>query len=141
MRIRFPRGLEVDTDFIPSNFEELILESFKEFTYGTRKEYMYQDKLSWIDWSGKLLHGHPCCDDAVKKLILKNVEWELDECGELPNAEDFWNIPFMATCYEQGQKDTSLYDHFTGNTHTDEIIMSLLARAIKVVMNYEGEDE
>lgn len=140
MKIRFPRGLEVDTDHIPSDFEALILRAFKEFTEGTSRAYMHHDKLLFIDFCAKLMHGNPDSDDAVKKLILENVEWNLDEYGALPDADTYWDLSFMEACYEQGQRSSCLYDHFTGARRTDDIIMDLLCRAIRVVINYEGED-
>lgn len=141
MKITFPRGVVVDTDAIPADFDTRILEAFKAYTRGTRKEYMYHDKLAFIDWCAKLAHGNYDSDDAVKKLILKNTEWKLDEYGELPDADEFWNLSFMEQCYEQGQKDASLYDHYTGNHRIDDVIMDLLARTIKIVMNYEVEND
>lgn len=127
----------IDTTNIPVDFDTMILEAFKKFTHETREKYMYQDKLAFIDMCVKYLHNAHDSHDVVKMLILRNVKWQLDEYEELPDADEFWDMSFMEACYEQGQMDASLYDHYTGDHHIDDVIMDLLVRVIKTVMNYE----
>lgn len=135
--VSFTRKIRVDVYDVPENFDEMILDAFKDYTHGTRKSFMYQDKLSFIDCMTKYLHKANDSVNCVKDLILRNTEWQLDEYGELPDKDEFWSLDFMADCYENGQKNASLYDHYTGDHHIDDKIMLLLVRAIKVVMNYE----
>lgn len=137
MKIKFPRGIEVDIDNVPEDFDEIIRNSFQEYTALTKKEYRYQDKLGFIDRCAELLHKAEDEADAVKNLILKQTEFELDEYGDFPSADDFWNLGFMEECYSEGKKDMCLYSHYTGEHNKDEKIMQLLYRVIKVVINYE----
>lgn len=138
MKIRFPRGIEVDINNVPEDFDEIIRKSFEEYTALTKKEYRYQDKLCFIDRCAELLHEAEDEADAVKNLILKQTEFELDEYGEFPCADDFWNMGFMEECYKEGKEDMCLYSHYTKDHHEDEKIMQLLYRVVKVVINYEG---
>ena len=135
MKIKFPRNVVVETDNIPQDFEKQIRASFKAYTEGTAEAYTYQDKLAYIDLCRKYLHRAEDTSDCVLALIKEYLEYEVTEQGEIPDKEDYLSVEFMATCYENGR--TNLYDHYTGNHHVDDKIMDLLARAIKVVINYE----
>lgn len=135
MKIKFPRNVIIDTDNIPQNFEDLIRASFEAYTEGTAKDYTYQDKLAYIDLCRKYLHRAEDTSDCVLALMKDYLEYEVTEQGEIPDKEDYLSVEFMATCYENGR--TNLYDHYTGNHRVDDKIMDLLARAIKVVINYE----
>lgn len=135
MNIKFPRGVTVDINNVPQNFEDLIRESFEAFTEGTAADYTYQDKLAYIDLCRKYLHRAEETNDCVLALMKEYLEYNVTEQGEIPDKEDYLSVEFMETCYERGR--TNLYDHYTGNHHVDDKIMGLLARAIKVVINYE----
>jgi len=135
----FPRGIVIDTSDVPVDFETKIQEAFKEYTHGTNPQYMYQDKLGFIDCCVKYLHQAHCSNEAVKNLIKDGVEWNLDEYGDLPDKDDFWSIEFMEHCYEEGRKNAQLYGHYIGRHREDAIIMHLLYRAVKVVMDYKEE--
>ena len=137
MKIRFPRGIEVDINNVPDDFDNIVRNAFGEYTEYTREEYMYQDKLAFIDSCAELLHKAKGSSNAVKRLILKQTEFELDEYGDFPDADDFWNMRFMEDCYNEGKNDMCLYSHYTGDHRKDDQIMHLLYRVIKVVMNYE----
>ena len=139
MKIALPRGVVVDLDCVPMDFDETIKKAFREYTEGTAEDYMYQDKLAFIDRCAELLHKAEDEYQAVKGLILDQTEFELDEYGSLPDADDFWSIEFMETCYKAGKDDMSLYADYTGDRRTNDKIMKLLERVIKVVINYEGE--
>lgn len=45
MIINLPRKLTVDINNIPDDFDEIIKNTFRDYTEGTAKEYTYQDKL------------------------------------------------------------------------------------------------
>lgn len=137
MLIKFPRGVVIDTANISNDFDARIAKAFADYTEGTAAAYRYQDKLAFIDLMSKYLHDADDPEDSVKRLILESTEWTLEEHGSFPSADDFWSMDFMAACYERGVKDQSLYDHYTGDCRTDDVIMQLLVRAIKVVMDYE----
>jgi carboxypeptidase C (cathepsin A) len=135
MKIKFPRNVIIDTDNIPQNFEDLIRASFEAYTEETAKDYTYQDKLAYIDKCRMYLHRAENTSDCVLALMKDYLEYEVTEQGEIPDKEDYLSVEFMENCYENGR--TNLYDHYTGNHHVDDKIMGLLARAIKVVINYE----
>ena len=73
MKIKILRKLEIDLDNRPADFDDLILEAFKRFTHGTREEYMYQDKLLFIDNCVKYLHKDMDSSTAVKKKIIESA--------------------------------------------------------------------
>lgn len=146
MRIIFPRGIEIDTENIPDDFDEIIKKCFSEYTNGTRKDYRYQDKLAFIDRCVELLHRAGDEEDAVKTLILDRTEYELDEFGEFPDKDDFWSLDFMCDCYAHGKEDMKMYSNKyysveqcmkSGEKNLNDTIMKLLERVIKVVINYE----
>lgn len=135
MKLKFPRGVEVDIDNVPDDFEEQIRESFRGYTECTAKAYRYQDKLSYIDRCREYAHGDKDPDLAVGELIKDTFCGRYDEFGEFTSESDFLSEEFMIQCYEAGNMD--LYCHYTNNHHKDDKIMKLLERAIKVVINYE----
>ena len=139
MKIKFPRNVVVDTDNIPQDFEEQIRVSFEAYTEGTAEAYTYQDKLAYIDVCRKYLHRAEDTSDCVLALMKEYLEYNVTEQGEIPDKEDYLSVEFMETCYENGR--TNLYDHYTRDHNIDDIIMDLLARAIKVVINYEKRGE
>lgn len=138
MKINFPRGIIIDTNKIPEDFEEIIRKSFEEYTAGTSKAYTYQDKLAYIDLCRKLLHKAGDAQGCVLELMKERLEYEVCECGSIPDKEDYLSTEFMEQCFESGR--TNLYAHYTGDHHEDDKIMELLVRAIKVVINYEREE-
>jgi len=133
--IKLPRGIKIDIDNIPDDFDEIISNAFQEYTEGTRKEYTYQDKLAFIDRCRELLHHSGNEEDCIMELMKDRFEYEVNECGEFPDESEFLSIEFMAQCYQAGK--TNLYAHYTGDHHVDDKIMELLARVIKLVMDYE----
>lgn len=142
MIITFPRNIRIDLASPPDNFEEIIRQSFHDYTKGTHSDYTYQDKLSYIDRCRSLLHhnGHsPDTHEVVMDLMKNRFEYKVDECGEFPDESDYLSVDFMEECYDKGADDSKcdLYAHYTGDHHVDDRIMSLIVRAIKVVINYE----
>ena len=139
MLIEFCHAVKVDTNKIPDNFDDQIRLAFECYTKGTAREYRFHDKLAFAGLMSKHLHEAHDAEEAVKKLIVEGVEFQLDEYGEFPTADEFWSMDFMAACYEKGRQDASLYDHYTGDHRIDDTIMRLLVRAVKVVMDYEED--
>ena len=123
MLIKFCRAVEVNPNRIPDNFDEQIRAAFKDYTKETACQYRFHDKLAFCDLMSKYLHNAHNSRKAVKELISGSVEFQLDEYGELPTADEFWNMGFMEECYEKGRKDARLYDHYTGDHYVDDTIM------------------
>lgn len=145
MKVNLPRGLQIDIFDIPKDIEEIIRQTFHDYTQGTAKAYRYQDKLCFIDRCVEMMHR--CTDeiDAVKQLILDREEFVLDEYGELPDRDEYWSLDFLGECYNQGKKDMQMYARYytdsqsinLGDKHLNDRIMKLLELIIKVVINYE----
>ena len=134
MKIMFPRRIVVDVNNVPDDFDEIILDAFKDYTELTREDYTYQDKLAFIDRCRELLHHSQNEADCVMELMKDRFEYGVNEYGEFPDESDFLSTEFMEDCYREGK--TNLYAHYTGDHHVDEKIMKLLVRVIKVVITY-----
>lgn len=137
-KINLPRGITVDIDNVPENFDEIIKTEFAKFTEGTDSKYMYQDKLHFIDVCRKLVHKAECEEECVLELMKELLDYKVDEYGEIPDEDDYLSVEFMAACFNEGR--TNLYHHYKGKKHDDEKIMKILERVIKVVINYSKED-
>lgn len=137
MIIELPRKIKVDPLNIREDLADVVKEEFAQYTSGTKPEYMYQDKLLFIDLMVQRLH-HANAELKVNRLIKTTFAYQLDECGEFMSESDFLSEEFMQDCYSLGQEDHKLYSrNFTGDHHTDEGIMKIEAIVIKAVMDYE----
>ena len=136
MIIELPRKIQVDTDNIPDNLYQVVQGAFAEYTKGTRTEYMYQDKLCFIDRMAEKIH-HADASYAVNKLIKDTFAYELDEQGEITDPSTFFSIDFMEDCYRIGQNDHKLYAKFGQSRREADAIMKVEAIVIKAVMDYE----
>ena len=144
MIVRFPKGIKVDLDNVPEDFETQIKEAFKDYTYGTASDYTYQDKLAFIDQIVEKLHRAGDEWDGVKNLLIEQFDYNISDFSELPDRDDFESIPFMQDCYKRGNDDRKLYYQFPDDRgvvdhHVYDKIMMLEYRAIKAVMEWEGK--
>ena len=139
MKITLPRDIRVDIDNVPQNLEEIVQMAFEEFTRGTSPEYMYKDKLYFIDLMVRRLHrADPTT--KVKDHIKETFGYRLDEYGELMEPYEFLDTPFMESCYKLGDEDGKLYSYyFAEDYHDGEKIMKIECRVIKAVMDYPEE--
>lgn len=134
MKIKLPYVESIDSYSVPENLEEIVHDSFRQFTKGTAKEYQYIDKLLYIDNLRENIHGNVRSDEAVTKIIGERVQYELSEYGEMPDKEDVLSIEFMQICYGEGFRP--LKDgKFKYNTE------ELISNIIKHLMNYEVTDD
>lgn len=140
-KMMFPRGIEVDIYNPPEDFDEQIRKSFEEFTRGTRKEFVYQDKLLYIDYLNEYVHGIRHVDnyDIVSDFVKKNFSEYLDEYGDFYPEDDYRTIDGLVIVYNLGHDKMRLYGHYEDYA-SYERVMELLARAIKVVMNFEYDE-
>lgn len=140
MKRKIINDLVIDIDNVPENFEELVTESFKEFTSGTNPDFMLHDQLYYIDCVLRNLHF---ADDVTKvhDLIKNTFKYQLDEYGDIMDRSEFLTVSFMYTCYNAGRKDSALYSYeFTNRDRNDnEKIMKILFRVIKTVIGYKDE--
>lgn len=139
--VQFPKGIKVDVFNPPEDFEKQIEKAFGEHTYGTADDYTYQDKLNFCDQIVSKLHKAEDSWYAVKELLIDRFEYELDECGDLPDRDDFKSVEFMENCYNKGREDGRMYYQFehkgVKDHHIYDRVMELEYRAIKAVMNWE----
>lgn len=135
MIIKLPSIDPIDTLNVPDDFEDKVKESFKKFTAFTNPKYTYEDKLMYIDDLREYLHpSEPY--EAVKQLILDKAEFELDEYGNFPDKDDYWNIEFMCDCYKKGDKP--LRDTYEKKRHSDnDQTLKVIFEIIKIVVNWE----
>lgn len=140
--INLPRGLEVDIFDLPENFKEQVEQTFREYTSGTAKEYMYVDKLGFIDRCVEYLNGDEDSDDVVNSLVEEAMLSEWRNNGEIIKEDDIYQIDFMEDCYNKGKKDAELNSHFgTDDHHIYDQIQKVLVQIITIVMNYEDEED
>lgn len=136
MKRKIINDLVIDIDHVPKNFEELVTESFKEYTSGTNPDFMLHDQLCYIDCVLRNLHF---ADETTKvnELIKNTFEYQLDEYGDIMDSWEFLTVSFMYDCYNLGRKDSKLYSYeFTEDRYDNEKIMNILFRVIKTVINY-----
>lgn len=136
---RMPRGMMVDINKVPDDFDEGIRGAFREYTTGTSRDYTYHDKLLFIDNCVRAFHGNRDEEEAVCDLIHEAVDYKLS-VGELPDAGDYNCLEFMQDCYLQGANSQKLYSEYMQiGSREDDKIMQLLIRIIKVVIDFEWE--
>lgn len=142
MKVKFMCDVEVDINNISENFEELINKSFKSFNEETNKDYLYEDKLRYIDCCREYLNDSKniSYENEVNNLIKDAFSYNLEENDEILDKEDFLNTEFMEVCFREGYKK-GLSPLNINNPKFDikekEIIRKLFVRLITVVMNYE----
>ena len=137
MKIELQYIDEIDTLDLPDNLEEQVQTSFGKFTHGTAEDYTFEDKLLYLDNLRRFLHPLDS-GDGVRKIILDSAEFELDEYGELPSADEYNSIEFMEHCYEQGFKPyRDKYEKYSHSANTETL--KAILRIINAIVNWEGE--
>lgn len=135
MKIKLPRGIEFDLNNIPEDLEKQVARSFFEYTSGTNPEYMFLDKLSYIDRCLELLHNEVDGSIEVRNLVKDDFAYQLDEYDEFPDENSYLSLDFMERCYDRGKEKHMLYSHYyTNDPRTNEKVMHILARVIDTVM-------
>ena len=137
MNVKFPRGLIIDLDNIPENFETKIQKAFAEYTEGTNPAYMYQDKLAFIDRMCQLAKGDIEDEAIVEDWIDGYCKHERQEYGNFVTESDVYCQETMCEMVRLGREQAELYGEYRQHgSREDEKIMKLIVRAIKVVMNF-----
>lgn len=140
--INLPRGLEVDIFDLSEDFKEQVERAFREYTSGTAKEYMYVDKLGFIDCCVEHLNGDEDSDDVVNSLVEEAMISEWRNNGEIIKEDDIYNIDFMEECYRKGKEDAKLSSRFrTDDHHIYDQIQKVLVQVITIVMNYRDKGD
>lgn len=140
MLINLPWIEPMDTRNMPTNFKELVEESFRKFTDGTSKEYRQVDKLLYLDYlRRKYTYPYEQYDsDNVRKLMHDVFDCQLDNYGEIAGEDDFYSLEFMEQCYAAG--DRPFYKHIediASSSSEEHRIHNIIFEIIKIVVNWE----
>lgn len=139
MEVKLPRGLRIDLDNIPENFDAQIRQCFAEYTEGTADAYTFEDKLCFIDVCVELLHREKDSEEEVLDLMKGYMEYMVREQGEVPSEEDYLSLEFMQDCYSEGKKMNQLYSRYVDDMKDNERIEKLLLRIMKVILFWPEE--
>lgn len=138
-------GLEFDIFHLPENFADQIRADFAIFTSGTTKEFMFTDKLSYIDTVVAEINGLKDLESEVNDIMIN----ELDENDETLFTDDICNRDFVAKCYKTGQQSQKLDLSYFRMKNASKVhhvlddfdeIQKFLVKVITIVMNYEGDN-
>lgn len=138
MIIKLPHVEPINTLALTDDFEDRVKESFAKFTELTNEDYTHEDKLLYLDNLRKLwLHKDIDGISAVKDLIIERAEFQLSEYDELPDTDDYNCLEFMGACYDKG-KYINFRDDYEKSTSQNNKTLKVIARIIKIVMNWHG---
>lgn len=135
MIIKLPWIREIDTLSLPNDFEELVKQSFREFTEGTAEQYRFADKLLYLDNIRKFYTRRDDDEAAVNALVMSDVRYCLED-GEMPETRDILSLEFMERCYNAGFRPfKDEYERYSSsdNDKTQQAILKI----IQIVVNYE----
>lgn len=136
--LHFPRDVEVritPQSVVTDEFRQKIRDSFRDYTYGTREDYCYQDKLAYIN----LIREKNFKVDA-EELINEYIMDQIWDQGEF-SLDDFKDFEILGDLINEGV-GRSLQDwhHWSGDHHLDEPACKFVLAAIEEVMNYPETD-
>lgn len=148
MIIDLIKGLKIDTDKPHGGFDvEEVRKAFRDYTHGTAPEFTWEDKLSFIDRAVKKLRtGDKDGNEAVIELMTDYFKGQLEEGQEPPEPADFYNLDFMAECFEAGVDAARLNSDRIGlsrkiNGKASDAAMRYLYELVHAVINYEESQE
>ena len=72
--------------------------------------------------------------------MLEQTEIRLKMFNQFPEKNSFFNMNFMTHYYEMGRASALLHAEYSGNDIENEAIMKAVIRIIKVVSDYEEEE-
>lgn len=140
MIITLPWINPIDTNNVPSNFDELVKESFKKFTDGTSDDFTFLDKLSYLDNLRKIYLREDDTELSVRNLIRDMVLYHLEEYNEMPETDEILDVEFMERCYDEGFRPFHCEWDKTSSSKNYNV-QKLILRIIQIVVNYEKEVE
>ena len=139
------RGLEFDIFHLTENFADQIRADFAIFTSGTAKEFMFSDKLSYIDTVVAEINGLRDLESEINNLMVN----ELEENAETLFTDDICNRDFIEKCYKTGRQSQKLDLSYFRMKNASKVhhvlddfdeIQKFLVKVITIVMNYEGDN-
>ena len=141
MTIKLPMDVEIEMNTrLPYDFDDIIRKIFKEYLGEAKTENLAFDKLNFIDFCIASIRNSKCAEEAVQDIMLKQTEFRLKMFDELPKKSSFLNMNFMAHYYEMGRASALLHTEYSSNYTENETIMKVVIRIIKVVSDFEEEE-
>lgn len=141
MTIKLPMGVEIEMNTrLPYDFDDIIRKTFKEYLGEAKTENLDFNKLKFIDLCIASIRNSKDAKEAVQDIMLKQTEFRLKMFDELPEKSSFLNMNFMVHCYETGRKNAELHTGYSSNDIENETIMKVVIRIIKVVSDFEEEE-
>ena len=148
MIIDLIKGLKIDTDKPHGGFDvEEVRKAFGDYTIGTDPKFIWEDKLSFIDRAvEKLRAGDKNGDEAVIELMTDYFKNQLKEEQDPPEKDDFYNLDFMAECFEAGVDAARLRSNRIGltqknNRKASDAAMRYIYELVHAVINYDESQE
>lgn len=141
MIINLPHVAPMDTDKIGATLETQVRYSFAQFTKLTAKDFTHCDKLFYIDNLTRNYIRRLDASQQVRGLIHDAVDYSIENAGTMPDDDDLLSWEFMEQCYEAGERDSRLYQHYIDgrSEKADERALKVIAEIVKIVMNWEPE--
>ena len=135
MTIKLPMGVEIEMNTrLPYDFDDIIRKTFKEYLGEAKTENLDFNKLKFIDLCIASIRNSKDAKEAVQDIMLEQTEIRLKMFNQFPEKNSFFNMNFMAHYYEMGRASALLH------TGENETIMKVVIRIIKVVSDFEEEE-
>lgn len=135
--LHFPSDVEVritPQSVVTDEFRQKIRDSFRDYTYGTREDYCYQDKLAYIN----LIREENFKVNA-EELINEYIMDQIRDQGEF-SLDDFKDFEILGDLINEGVgRSLQDWDHWSGDHHLDEPACKFVEAAIEEVMAYGKE--
>ena len=155
MTIKLPMDVEIEMNTrLPYDFDDIIRKIFKEYLGEAKTENLDFNKLKFIDLCIASIRNSKDAEEmliehwkdeieyleAVQDIMLKQTEYRLRMLNQFPEKNSFFNMNFMAHYYEMGRASTLLHTEYSSNYTENETIMKVIIRIIKVVSDFEEEE-
>lgn len=139
--LQFPRGVAVsitpyDKDsffnetFI-SEFKRQIRDAFQEYTAGTNPDYILQDKIMFIDLIRELNFKI-----SSRQILNECIRDQVDDAGSF-DIENSFDTDDLELLIDEGvSRYSRSWTNWSTDKHVNEIAMTFIWIAIKVVMNF-----
>lgn len=139
--LKFPRGVAIsitpyDKDcffnetFI-DEFKRQIGEAFREYTAGTNPDYILQDKIMFIDLIRELNFKV-----SSRQILNEYIRNQVDDAGSF-DLENSFDTDALELLIDEGVSQYSRsWTNWSSDKHVNEMAMTFIWIAIKVVMNF-----
>lgn len=134
--ISLPGGMDIEITDPPENLEDVVGDAFAKYTSETARDYIDEDRLSFIDTMIRRLNSASDSWSCVQDLIKGRFDCELSEYGRLMDKDEFYTIEFFSVCWEDGLSHAQLRCRWE-DRHKRDAVNRLLARIIRTVMLWE----